>query len=132
MTITGNNVLDEYKLRDVGYAEIKWIYHLRTKIGYVRKTPEGDCHGQIGDTFVVRKNKEDEAYRAVLAMYLGISIQDVSRYAMSGKGQFQIQTEAIIDFLKKSSIENNGKLTFTTMISPPSSAEKTTNDPLAI
>ena len=75
--------------------------------------PEGDYHGQIGDTFVVRKNKEDEAYRAVLAMYLGISIQDVSRYAISGKGQFQIQTEAIIDFLKKSSIENNGKLTFT-------------------
>lgn len=113
MTITGNNVIDGYKLRDVGYADIKWICHLRTKIGYVRKKSEGDYHGQIGDTFVVRKNTEDEAYRAVLAMYLGMSIQDISRHAISGKGQFQIQTEAIIDFLKKTSIENNGRLTFT-------------------
>jgi hypothetical protein len=113
MTITGNNVLAEYKFRDDGYADIKWIYHRRTKIGHVCKTSEGDYYGKIGDTFVERQNTEREAYRAVLAMYLGMSIQDVSRYAMSGKGQFQIQTEAIIDFLKKNSIENNGRLTFT-------------------
>jgi len=113
MTIRGNNVLAGYALRDDGYADIRWIYHRRSKIGHVSKTSEGDYYGKIGDTFVERKSTADEAYHAVLALYLGMSIQDISRYAMSGKGQFQIQTEAIIDFLKKNGIENNGKLTFT-------------------
>ena len=93
MTITGNNVLDEYKLRDVGYADIKWIYHRRKQIERVCKKSKGDYYGKIGDTFVERKNTEDEAYRAVLAMYLGISIQDIRRYAVSGKGKFQPEKE---------------------------------------
>jgi hypothetical protein len=112
MTITGSNVLDGYKLKDVGYADIKWIYHRQSKIGHVGKKSEGDYQGKIGD-FVVRETTEEGAYRAVLAIYLGMSIQDISRYAMSGKGQFQIQTEAIIDFLKRNSVENDGRLTFT-------------------
>lgn len=109
---TPNNVPDEYKLRGDGSDTVKWIYHRRTKIGYVGKDWKGRYYGRIPRELVERKNTEDEAYSAVLALYLDVSLQDIGRYSTTGKGKYQIHTEAIIDFLKKNSMENNGSLAF--------------------
>jgi hypothetical protein len=111
--IADKAAIDAYKLQDDGYADIRWIYHRRKKIGHVAKTAADEYFAKIGNLTVEHQASWDEAFNAVLASYLGISIQEIARHAISGKGEFQIQTEAIIDFLKTNTKNNSGKLHFT-------------------
>jgi hypothetical protein len=104
-------VTRRYRLKDDGYSGFKYIYQGRQQCGRVTRNADGTFTGRIG-AVVAHGQSEDDAFHQVWAEVQGLPVSQLRRDVLHPK-KVQVDTEAIIDWLKDNAAAHGGRLSFT-------------------